>query len=213
MSVQTMTLYEALAKKKILEKQVERLSTNRMCTILVGDRTKDRDGILKDDVDTYIDSTFQKSVAIMENYINLKAAINDANATIKVTIAGKEYTIANAIARQRCLDKEADMYNNILRNITICERDITDNATRKLSSEAVSNYVSKILGDSKKNEEIINQVKEQYIQDNTWTLYDPKNTKELAEKKIEEIALFREEIHLALTKANCDNEITVEFAD
>ena len=36
---------------------------------------------------------------------------------------------------------------------------------------------------------------------------------ELAEKKLEEIALFREEIHLALTKANCENEITINYVD
>ena len=104
------------------------------------------------------------------------------------------------------------MYTRMLTNIRACENEI-ENASANLSSEAVSKYVSRILGDSKKDESTIKALKEQYIKDNTLELYDPLNTRELASTKLDELAAFKEQIHFALTKANCENTITVNFSD
>ena len=52
-----------------------------------------------------------------------------------------------------------------------------------------------------------------HIKDNTLELYDPLNTRELASTKLDELAAFKEQIHFALTKANCENTITVNFSD
>ena len=46
-----------------------------------------------------------------------------------------------------------------------------------------------------------------------YELYDPFNIEELVNKKLDEINLFEEQIHFALTQANCTNTIEVEFED
>ena len=210
----TMTLYEALEKKKILEKKVEQYRYNQPRLVDIKktyDDVNDK-GVAIDDIKKAIQSGRDAYCAIVYNLNELKAAINEANAKIHVIIAGKEYSIANAISRLRSIDVEVEMYTRMLTNIRACEKEI-ENASTNLSSEAVSKYVSRILGDSKKDEGTIKALKEQYIKDNTLELYDPLNTRELASTKLDELATFKEQIHFALTKANCENTITVNFSD
>lgn len=210
----TMTLYEALEKKKILEKKVEQYRYNQPRLVDIKktyDDVNDK-GVAIDDIKKAIQSGRDAYCAVVYNLNELKAAINEANAKIHVIIAGKEYSIANAISRLRSIDVEVEMYTRMLTNIRACENEI-ENASTNLSSEAVSKYVSRILGDSKKDEGTIKALKEQYIKDNTLELYDPLNTRELASTKLDELAAFKEQIHFALTKANCENTITVNFSD
>lgn len=210
----TMTLYEALEKKKILEKKVEEYRHNQPRLVDIKKTYDDVNykGVAIEEIKKLIQSGRDAYCASVFNLNELKAAINEANAKIHVVIGDKEYSIANAISRLRSIDIEVDMYTRMLNNIRTCENQI-ENASADLSSEAVSKYVSRILGDSKKDEATINALKEQYIKDNTLELYDPLNTRELAFKKLEELATFKEQIHFALTKANCENTITVNFTD
>lgn len=213
MSEVTMTLYEALSKKKVLEKQVENLKSYRLVDIKKTNFEESLSGENIEDVKKSIQAGYDKSVAVFNNYVELKAAINEANARIIVTIAGQNYTIANAIIRQRMLDDEELMYNRMLANIASLENEIEKNNNKYLSPDAIAAYIKNVLGDSKKDENLINSMKEDYIKSRTIELYDPLKTKEVAERKLEEIALFREQIHYALTQANCNNSITVNFAD
>lgn len=213
MSEVTMTLYEALSKKKVLEKQVENLKSYRLVDIKKTNFEESLFGENIEDVKKSIQAGYDKSVAVFNNYVELKAAINEANARIIVTIAGQNYTIANAIIRQRMLDDEELMYNRMLANIASLENEIEKNNNKYLSPDAIAAYIKNVLGDSKKDENLINSMKEDYIKSRTIELYDPLKTKEVAERKLEEIALFREQIHYALTQANCNNSITVNFAD
>ena len=210
----TMTLYEALEKKKILEKRVEerKFSQPRLVDIKKTYEDVNDKGAAIEDIKKAIQAGMDSYCSVVYNLNELKAAINEANAQVRVVIAGKEYTIANAISRLRSIDVEVEMYTRMLANIRACENEI-EKLSYKLSSEEVSKYVARILGDSKKDEATIKTLKDQYIKDNTLELYDPLNTREIASKKLEELAAFKEQIHFALTKANCENTITVNFSD
>ena len=189
MSKVELTLYQALEKKKILEKRVNKVRGNE----LVGIRKKYVEetitGVPLADVKPAMEENLASSVSLVNNYITLKAAINEANAVTKVTIAGKEYTIVNA-------KNKVELTNQ-----------------KYLSPESISRYVSNILGDSKKDEALIAATEQRYREANEVELYDPLDTEKLATEKIEEIELFREEFHNVLTTANCNTVITVEFAD
>ena len=208
-----MTLYEALSKKKIYEDKVRKLERFRLVDIKKKYDDVNNAGKDINDIREIIVAGYQSTVAILNNYITLKAAINEANAITKVEIAGKEYTIANAIARQRGLDQEEAMYSRMLSNINAINTEVENINSKYLSPDAISRYISSVLGDSKKSDELIRQVTEDYKKEHEVEDYDPLNTEELATKKLEEIAQFREEIHYKLTQVNCTTEITVELED
>ena len=213
MSKVELTLYQALEKKKILEKRVNKVRGNE----LVGIRKKHIEetitGVPLADVKAVMEENLASSVSLVNNYITLKAAINEANAVTKVTIAGKEYTIANAIARYRGLDNEEYLYRNMLSNVVNAKNKVELTNQKYLSPESISKYVSNILGDSKKDEALIAATEKRYREANEVELYDPLDTEKLATEKIEEIELFREEFHSVSTTANCNTVITVEFVD
>ena len=213
MSKVELTLYQALEKKKILEKRVNKVRGNE----LVGIRKKHIEetitGVPLADVKAAMEENLASSVSLVNNYITLKAAINEANAVTKVTIAGKEYTIANAIARYRGLDNEEYLYRNMLSNVVNAKNKVELTNQKYLSPESISRYVSNILGDSKKDEALIAATEQRYREANEVEWYDPLDTEKLATEKIEEIELFREEFHSVLTTANCNTVITVEFVD
>lgn len=212
MSTVTMTLYEALAKKKILEDKVNKITPVRMCEKINGDNKNSAD-MTVDEIEKAIKSNFDSSVAVVKNLAAIKAAINDANASTNVTIAGKQYTIANAIARFRALDIEENLYTRMRNNIAIIHNEVANHNRDMLSPEKISAYVANVLGDSKKDNELINQITEKYKREHTLYVFDPLNTEQLADKMLEDISKFREEIHYVLTKANCEREITVEYVD
>lgn len=214
MSKVEMTLYEALAKKKILESKVDKLRNYRLVTEKKKADNTMIDGVPIEEVTEDIKGGYASTVAIMNNYITLKAAINDANARTMVTIAGKEYSIANAIARHRGLYDEERMYKVIINDYVNVEKNIKDKNDRNLSPDAISTYISRVLGDSsKKNADVIEQMEKTYRDANELEIYDPLNIKELAEARLEEIEKFKEEIHYTLTQVNCSTKIEVEFED
>jgi hypothetical protein len=213
MATVTMTLYEALAKKKILEDQVHNTKNYRMIDKKLTYSDTTPTGVQINEVKSAIQSAFSSSVSLLYNYIALKSAINDANASIQVEINGTSYSIANAIIRQRELDREEAMYSRMLSNVNILRDDVNKTNERYLSADEVSKYVSKILGDSKKDQTLIDSIVDKYKKEHQVELYDPLNTEELALNRLDEIKSFREQIHFVLTQANCNNKITVDFAD
>lgn len=213
MSTKTFTLYEALQEKKLLEKRTSRKFSERFVDVINKHSEENMLHIPKADVEADIKSKYASTVALYNNLVALKAAINEANAKTMITIGDKVYSIADAIARHRMLDIEQNIYTKMLADIATLEKTITDNDRLNLSPDAVSMYISNVLGDSKKDPDTVAKLEADYREKHTLELFDPLNTKELAERKLKEIEDFREKFHYALTVANCNTTIDVEYED
>lgn len=212
MATESMTLYQALTRKKILEDKVSKMRSLRMVEI-IDSSGKNKENMTSEEIEKIIRSNYSSTIANMKNLGILKAAINDTNAVVNITVAGKTYSIANAIARFRNLDSEEAMYKRMRDNIIGMKAEIAEHNEEKLSPEKISAYVQNVLGDSKKDDKLVQSVTESYRKDNSLTLFDPLDTETLAEEALADIDKFREEIHFALTKVNCETMITVEFVD
>ena len=213
MSTITITIYEALAKKKIIESQLDNIKNYQLVYTKKKYVDETADGSLISDLEKKIQSDYNKSVSLMKNYAAIKAAINEANARTKVKIAGKEYSIANAIARQRNLNKEESMYRSMVVQYHSVEQNVKKSNERNLSADAISAYIQKTSNGTKMSEELVRELTEEYKKRFEVEIYDPMKTKETAENALEEIKKFREEIHFALTQANINTMITVELED
>jgi len=212
MSTVTITLYEALAKKKILEAKSRKINEYNLVAIRKKHSEEDKDGKNLEDVKKEIQSYFDESIAVIKNYSEIKAKINEANAITKVNINGKEYTIANAIARQRNLDNEEHMYRKMLSNYQRVEAVVQSMNERNMSSEAISNYIQKTSGGSR-DDKVIKDLTDGYKRNFEVMIYDPMNTKKKAEEALEDIKVFREKIHYVLTDANINTKIELELVD
>src|SRR5690606_17186199 len=92
-----MTLTEALRKVKSLDEQIAGFfNTERvMISYVSGSREQPPfAGMTKADLEARIQSDHDKLDSLIKNRTSIKRALILANATIKVQVAGEEYTIA-----------------------------------------------------------------------------------------------------------------------
>lgn len=212
MATVTLTIYEALAKRKILEARVEKTRAYRLVDVKKKYSDENKDGVNIDEIRKRIQAGYDESIAVMNNYRAIQAAINESNAKTTVNVNGKTYTVANAIARHRNLDKEERMYRSMLEDYREAERAVQQLNEKQLSPDAISRFVQSTAG-TKTNDELVRNLTQQYKERYEVELFDPLNTKELAEKMLEDIKKFREEIHFTLTQSNVTTTITVELDD
>lgn len=210
-----MSVYEAMSRKKILENKIKNTSTiyRMVDKKLKSSTTELTDGTSLEDAKTSIKAAYDSTVALIENYTNLTAALHESNAKTTITIGDKTMTVAEAIGREKYLDFEERVYTSMVNSFNKYKNEVDTSNERKLSPEAISSYVEKILGDSKKDTNLIAATEDAYRMANTLEVFDPLNTKEIGEKKLEELKAFKERLHFELTNVNCKTNITVNFVD
>ena len=154
----------------------------------------------KNDYIEKIKSEWQSLNDLMELRKEIKSAIVISNATTKVVVAGKEYTVADAIERKNSILKYE---NNIIKkmnevyNLVLTATDLKN----KLVEENACNLFGQQIN-NKKDE--VNRVKmiNTYVDLNKWELVDPINLKELKETLNKEVQDFLSEIDSVLTESN-----------
>lgn len=222
MATQRMSLYDALLRKKMYEKKIQKIGTELGSIKYFGYRSEVSKvidgGIDVDLVPSMIQSNFQKHKALFKNLANIRVAIFKANNETKVTIAGEEYTLATALARYQNLEHERrfvrlvlDDYKSLVRSIDSENKRITDR----------DKVLREVLQTIKKDgsEEIINvnvnDLVEEQIRKSTIYLIDTNNIVKdnWIEKTMDEIDEFENRFHSAINKVNHETEIEFETVD
>lgn len=217
MSSVTMTLLDAINRRKIMQKQLETVKQYRICCVRKKFDEVDATGTpLSDILEKNIKPGYQSSVALIKNFIALSAAINDANAKVMVEVDGndKPVSIANLITQKNEYVKLRNMYSAILSNYQSILAEVEKKNEKALSKDAIEQYLSRTLGDSsKRSPEDIEVMTANYEKRNTYAVYDPLNSVELAQKELEKIGMFLSAVDRAITIADANTQITVEFVD
>jgi hypothetical protein len=215
MALVTMTVYEAMARKKTLEAQ---LNENKTIYRMVAKKLKANDketleGDTLENAEKAIRAAYNSTVALIENYENLVAALHESNAKTTLEIGGKTMTVAEAIGREKYINFEERVYTSMVNTYNKFKAEVDKANADKLDPKNVAAYVEKVLGDSKKDAGLLASTEEAYKKNNVIELFDPVNSGEVGEKKLEELKKFKEQLHSTLTSCNCTTTITVEFAD
>lgn len=214
MGIQIMSLYQAIEQKKILESKINKIQAYRLCCVRKRDSEYDVSGNeLQSVYKNSIEPGYQQSVALIKNYSALKAAINDANARTMITIAGEEMSIATAISRYRSIHREKELYQRMLNNIMAVEHEVEQKNARDLSPEMINRHIESVVGKGKPDADLIDTLSKKYIQDNAVAVFDPLNTREMAERELARLEIFERDIHFELNRANINTEIEVAYAD
>lgn len=215
MSKKIMTVQEALNKKKILEKRwAEEMSDEKAYVTYATSTQKVVDGVEREEVENILKSQFDSKVHLLKNLSALKIAINKSNASTIVVISGKEYTVADAIARMNFMDNERKFYNRAMRQYNTCKNNVDATNKKVLDPDNIAAYLSRINGDQTKVRlEVIEALKESYKEENMLHIIDPNNINDVVSKMIDDLDQFEAEVHTKLTTSNINTEIEVEFED
>ena len=223
MSTVTMTLYEALTKKKIYEDQLSKFDLKSKT--IVGHYTemkKNINGVELEAAGNIMKGSFDSFIHLQKNILTLQVAINKANLENTIVIPGykndEAITIVEAVTMNQRLDRRISYVNSIASKLK-AETDYIEKENNRISDpDYVYSQVTKQITPDKKSEnsaEMLAQNIETFKKNNTIHLFDPNGLVEnqWVEKEIEQINAFKAGLHTALMTANTQITITIELED
>lgn len=222
MSKVTMTLYEAISKKKIYEDRLSKFDVRSK--VFFGTYTKADpkiNGLDLDQAKEAIQGNFDSFKALKNNVYTLRAAIYEANISNTVLIEEldeKPITLAEAISRFQSLDQDLRFLETIKSQRDRAMKLVDEENSSKLSGETVYREVSKMLTDSKKKSgdaEEFKAAEANYRELYTRHLFDPLNlVKDMwVDKEIERIQNLKDKFHVRMMQVDVSVILEIDLED
>jgi len=195
---------QALAELKLLRKRI--LNTINQSSLIVLKKKRDLLDVNRFTVEAQ--ASYQSYRDLLARYNAIKAAIVLSNASTKVSIAGTEYTVADAVERKKTIALEKDMLKKMQYQYEMVNHEHTSHVNAE--NVRVERLIQTELGkDSKTNVEVITQLSETFLAQNRAEIMDPLSlAKEIAtlNKAIED---FETKVDWVLSESNGRTTIRV----
>lgn len=213
MTTEKMTIHKALAELKIIGDRINKaIFQVEFCKINKHSNEK-VNGISVNEFTNQIKGNWDKVHDLIKRRNAIKKAVVYSNAITKVNVGEKEYFVAEAIEMKSTGMSYKESLLNELKGqygkaIIIAERE-----NGEALQERANNYILGLYGtkEGKTAIEEIENVKKQFIKNNTYEIIDPIKIKEKIDLLEKEIADFTTEIDAALSVSNAITEITIEY--
>ena len=213
MKTETMTIHEALSEIKVASKRIA--GTLMEMSVVTANRKNATkiNGIEPEKFNAQAKADFQSITDLWKRLTAMKAAIATYNASQKIIVGDKEYTIAEAIymkeygmpLKQTIVHTLNKQYQNAVNKVTVENSDSKLGATAERL--AISTFGSKDKADSVEVEKFIATYKE----NNQHVLIDPINIKAVITEFQSEIDAFEAKVDSAIQIANATHTITIEY--
>lgn len=213
MTNERMNIHQALVELKTLEKRI----TTAICDGPYVVANKHSNGKIKGipvrEYSNAIVSRYQKARDLMSRYDAIKRAVVNSNAVTKVEVAGKTFTVAEAIEMKN---------NGIPRMEHLRDRLVTDYTRAKNEAELANGtdldrradeHIRNMFGntDVKGATEDVKRAREDFIKAQTMELVDPLNiAREIMELE-EYVSAFSTEVDAALSTSNALTIIEISY--
>ena len=212
MTTETMNIHQALAELKTLDKRIEAAINDGEWVVANKHSNTKISGVDLKDFAENIKSRHQKVTSLIARAEAIKRAVVNSNAVTKVLIAGKEYTVAEAIEMKN---------NGIVRKKKLIFRLHTDYAHAKVAADRANgaemerradDYIRTMLGtDVKGMTAEVKRMREEFITAQTMELVDPIGALKQMEALNEEITAFETNVDAALSVSNALTNIEVTY--
>jgi len=207
------TITRALTRIKSIDKLLEKeLSDNQTPFVVAIKKDSKIAGFEnKESYMTAVKARLQSINALINEKTKLKNAILKSNSVTKVIIAGKEYTVSDAIAMKEIIEKKNLLLAKL--NNDYAQASFTMDKENERAKVSAENYIINIFGSDKtsnKNlsDEIENATKA-YMDRNSYSLCDPISIKNKINELEKEIIEFRGEVDLVLSESNAKTSIEI----
>ena len=222
MATVSMSLYDALLKKKLYEKRIKKLSITRNQFLFFGyknDEQKVFEGVEVDSIPKVIEANFKKYDALFKNYAAVRRAIYKANNENTVTIDNVEYTITEALSRYENIKYEREFVQAVVADLQDVMTVINNNNNRVTKENILNDIMKTTKKDSDDSDEslgaAINAMVDKIFNDRLYHLVDTNKLVESnwIEDKFNELDEFENRFHSVINKANHEIFVTYEAVD
>lgn len=215
MNKEQMTVHKALAELKIIDNRILKAVRNGVFVHSCKNGVDKIDGVPVSDFKDSISSDYQKATDLINRRNAMKRAVVLSNATTKVNIGDKEYTVAEAIEmKNHGMDGLKMLLSELTNQYNKAVFKFNQNSGEELERKA-EQYAMNILksqGDSsEKDFKQVQALHDAYVENNEFVMIDPLDIL----KKIDEIDKmideFNAEIDSCLSVSNAITVIEFEY--
>lgn len=203
------TVTKALTELKKLDKQIAKLTQQGQFVLTA---TRGRVAGFTDVADAVstVKSNYDKIVALQKRRANIKAKLTASNAATKLSVAGQEMTVAEAIERKTSIQQDIDL-------LSVLKKQFNTAVTAQIRHEQsvqneIDRKVEQVFGNAKKidaNDGTYKAIREQVEQANKFELVDPLSLAKVIEKMEEDIDDFRANVDVELSVSNATTKIDI----
>ena len=232
MATKEMNMHRLLSELKMLDKRISgfilpnnRTGYNDRLLELIG-AARESDKMIgtqtRKEYTSMLAGNWQMIRALIRNKKALEAAKVKSNAETVVRIAGKEYTVADAIRRKDDIEYDKlllALFESQHRQIVSMVADKNEEALRQADRhvEALFNVQDSAKPAGKTNPAVSGQEAEQqrenYLKNHRWAIIDPNGSDEAIRALRDEIEVFEAEVDAVLSESNAVTMVKVELAD
>lgn len=213
MTTETMNIHQALVELKTLDKRIESAINDGEWVIANKHSNTKISGVdLKDFAET-IKSRHQKVTSLIARAEAIKRAVVNSNAVTKVVIAGKEYTVAEAIEMKNHGVERKKMLIFRLHTDYTHAKAVADRANGAELERRADDYIRTMIGttDVKGMTAEVKRMRDEFIAAQTMELVDPIGVLKQMELLNEEITAFETNVDAALSVSNALTQITIVY--
>lgn len=213
MTTEKMTVHKALCELKTLDSRIQKAIGESVFVFANKHSNNKVSGMGIGEYSAEIKAKYQSVCDLLARRDAIKRAVTLSNASVKVTIGGKEYTVAEAIEmknhgipREQMLLKKLDGDNKKARRLS-------DENNGEILEMRADEYVKSLYGnvDMKGASEEIKKVRADFISAQTMEIVDPIGIASEMERLDEEITTFVVEIDSALSVSNALTELEISY--
>ena len=213
MNEKVINVHQALAELKLLDKRITDATRNPVWVIANEHGNAVINGVKLVDVIDAMKAGYQKVTDLIAYRDALKRAVVQSNAVTKVTIAGVEYTVAEAIdAKNHGMATLAALRNRMLHDYEQARSTAEIQNGPRLENRA-SEFVRSMTGQTVTKELTgeLKKMRDDFITAHTTELVDPIGVRKVAGELDEKITAFTAEVDAVLSTSNSLTEITVRW--
>ena len=213
MTTETMTIHKALCELKTLDSRIKKAIDGSVFVFANKHANAKVSGKSISDYSAEVKDAYQSATDLIARRDAIKRAVILSNATTKVSVGGKEYTIAEAIEmKNHGIPTKQGLLTKLRVDSRRARKDADDNNGEMLELRA-DEYIKNLYAnaDMKNLSDEVRKMRADFIAAQTMELVDPINIDAEMKWLEEHIAAFTVEIDAALSVSNALTEITVEY--
>ena len=210
---ETMTVHQALCDAKVASKKIYDAIDGLHSVCANRASAKRVLGIKQEDFESEAKETYQSIIDLIRRSEAIKKSINDYNASHKIIVDDKEYSVAEAIyMMQHGMESKTYLIKYLNQQLKIAEEEIRIANGDKLDQAAERNAVTQFGGEkNQKSSDDYREFIKQYKEENQLILIDPLGIREKIKSLQDEVDSFTSKVDAAIQTANATTEITIEY--
>ena len=217
MTTEKMTIHKALAELKTMDDRINKAIHSTTYVLAVKHSAEKINGVKINDFKNQMRSGYQKVTDLIARRDAMKRAVVLSNATTKVKIGDKEYTVAEAIEmKNHGMEFRSALLHQMNSAYTAAQNDLVRNGGEALEKRA-EQYVLAVISAQPKDSKMsvdsdaMKALRQTYIENNTYDLVDPMDIAKVMETLDAEINEFNAEVDAALSVSNALTVIEFEY--